>query len=37
MFKPGDLDRFLPIDGIEIPSGSAYCVEDVDTGHEFTT
>ena len=35
MFDPGELDRFVPIDGIEIPAGPSYLVEDVDTGHEF--
>ncbi|HYH61706.1 MAG TPA: DUF5701 family protein [Solirubrobacterales bacterium] len=35
MFEPGELERFVPIDGIEIPAGPSYVVEDVDTGHEF--
>ncbi len=35
MFEPGELDRFVPIDGIEIPPGTSYLVEGVDTGHEF--
>ena len=35
MFEPGELLRFVPIDGIEIPAGPSYLVEHVDTGHEF--
>jgi hypothetical protein len=29
-----DLDRFGPIEGVELPPGPAYLVTDVDTGHE---
>jgi hypothetical protein len=28
-----ELERFAPIDGVEVPAGEAYLVTDVDTGH----
>jgi hypothetical protein len=29
---PEDLDRFRPIDGVDVPHGSAYLIADVETG-----
>src|SRR5688572_30574271 len=34
MFGDGELDRFVPIDGVETPGGS-YLLEGVDTGHDL--
>ena len=35
MFELGELDRFVPIEGIEIPAGPSYIVEGVDVGHDL--
>jgi hypothetical protein len=33
MFEDGELERFVPIEGLEQPAGPAYRLVDVDTGH----
>ncbi len=34
MFEPGELERWQPIESIELPAGDAYLVADIDTGAE---
>ena len=34
MFDAGELDGFVPVDGVEVPAG-AYLLEGVDTEHDF--
>ena len=35
MFEPGELDRFVAIDGIEVPAGPSYLVKGIETGHDL--
>ena len=35
MLDDGELARFVPIEGVELPAGPAYRLLDVDTGHEY--
>ena len=34
MLEPGECERWRPIEGVELPNGSAYLVADIDTGNE---
>ena len=34
MLEPGELERWRPIEGVELPAGEAYLVADIDTGRE---
>ncbi|ROO88207.1 hypothetical protein EDD29_5869 [Actinocorallia herbida] len=34
-FEPGSIERFVPIDGVELPDARAYLLLDVERGEEF--